>query len=99
MERPSISSDIVARYAGDAACEVGGVRGLVERHLPGRRGVRVASADGRASVELHVRIERGASIPELGEAVQRRVHDYLQRMADLDLAEIDVAVDEIAEPG
>ena len=98
MEQASISADILASYAADAACEVDGVRGLVERHLPGRRGVRVAREDGRVSVELHVRVERGASIPELGEAVQLRVRDYLRRMADLDVATIDVVVDEIAEP-
>ena len=98
MEQASISADIVASYAADAACEVDGVRGVVERHLPGRRGVRVVDEDGRVSVELHVRVERGASIPRLGEAVQLRVRDYLRRMADLDVATIDVVVDEIAEP-
>jgi uncharacterized alkaline shock family protein YloU len=30
--------------------------------------------------------------------VQRRVRDYLRRMADLDLEGVDVVVDEIGEP-
>ena len=98
MEQASISADILASCAADAACAVDGVLGVVERHLPGRRGVRVVDEDGRVSVELHVRVERGAPIPRLGEAVQLRVRDYLRHMADLDVATVDVVVDEIVEP-
>ena len=36
----SISADILARYAADAAREAAGVRGVTESPLPGRRGVR-----------------------------------------------------------
>ena len=35
----SISPEVIARYASDAALEVEGVRGLVESHLPRHRGV------------------------------------------------------------
>ena len=42
----SISTDILARYAADAAGEVIGVRGLSESSIPGRRGgVRVSGED------------------------------------------------------
>jgi hypothetical protein len=41
----SISADVLARYAGDAALEVEGVRGLVESHLPRHRPVRISVAD------------------------------------------------------
>ena len=44
----SISPEVIARYAGDAALEVEGVRRLVEGHLPRHRGVRIASADDGA---------------------------------------------------
>ncbi|MDX6465554.1 MAG: Asp23 family, cell envelope-related function [Gaiellaceae bacterium] len=91
----SISTDILARYAADAACEVDGVRGVSESPLPGRRGVRVTSEDGGVRVELHLAVEWGASIPELGRDVQLRVREYLLRMADLDPAAVDVTVDEI----
>jgi hypothetical protein len=37
----SISPDVLARYAGDAALEVEGVRALVESHLPRHRAVRI----------------------------------------------------------
>jgi uncharacterized alkaline shock family protein YloU len=92
----SISPDVLARYAGDAALEVEGVRALVDGHLPRQRSVRVTpGADDRVSVELHLAVEWGASIPEVGEAVQSRVGEYLTRMADVRRAHVDVVVDEI----
>ena len=92
-----ISHDVLARYAADAACEVDGVRGLVESPLPGRRGVRIGDEDGRVTVELHVGVDWGVSIPQVGLQVQRRVTDYLVQMADLRPASVDVVVDEVAE--
>jgi uncharacterized alkaline shock family protein YloU len=91
----SISADILARYAADAAQEVVGVRGVTESPLPGRRGVRVASEDGAVRVELHVAVDWGTSIPAVGRDVQARVREYLLRMANVDPAAVDVVVDEI----
>jgi uncharacterized alkaline shock family protein YloU len=91
----SISTDILARYAADAAREVAGVRGVVESPLPGRRGVRVANEDGDVRVELHLTVDWGAQIPELGREVQARVREYLLRMADIEPSSVDVVVDEI----
>ena len=93
--RASISSDILARYASDAAREVDGVESLVESHLPRHRGARVTEQDGAVRVEVHVAVEWGASIPTVGRAVQKRVREYLGRMADVAPASVDVVVDEI----
>jgi uncharacterized alkaline shock family protein YloU len=93
----SISNEIIARYAADAAREVEGVRRLVEGPLPRRRGVRVSEADGRLEVELHLCVAWGASIPQLGRDVQDRVRDYLVRKADLEPAAVNVVVAEIGE--
>lgn len=87
----TISADILSRYAADAAREVAGVRDLV-----GRRAARVSETDGRVTVELHVGVEWGAAIPAVGRAVQERVRAYLERMTDLDLAAVNVVVDEIS---
>jgi uncharacterized alkaline shock family protein YloU len=86
----SISADILARYAADAASEVEGVRGLV-----GRRGVKVDGENGNVRVELHLEVEWGAAIPEVGRSVQERVSEYLAQMADVGAAEVEVVVDEI----
>jgi uncharacterized alkaline shock family protein YloU len=86
----SISTEILARYAADAAREIQGVR-----EVPKRRGVKVSESDGRVRVELHLAVDWGASIPELGRGVQARVREYLQRMADVDPSSVSVVVDEI----
>jgi uncharacterized alkaline shock family protein YloU len=91
----SISADILARYAADAALEVAGVRAVSESPLPGRRGVRVVTDEGAVRVELHLSVDWGVSVPELGRDVQARVREYLVRMADVDPAAVDVTVDEI----
>ena len=91
----SISSDIVASYAADAAREVDGVEALVESRLPPHKGVRVSDHDGAVTVELHLRVGGGRSIPDVGRAVQEHVRAYLQRMADLEPAAVDVVVEEV----
>ncbi len=90
-----ISADVLARYAADAACEVPGVLGVVEGRLHRHRGVRVVGRNGRAVVEVHLRLERGASVRAVGREVQRRVSEYLRRMADVEPAAVDVVVDDI----
>ena len=78
----SISAEVLSRYAADAALGVDGVRGLVERALPYRRGVKLDEDDG--------------SIPAVGREVQQRVREYLRQMADVDAAQVDIVVDEVA---
>jgi uncharacterized alkaline shock family protein YloU len=91
----TISSDILASYAADAAREVDGVQGLVESALHRHKGVRIVDDDGRVRVELHLAVEWGVSIPEVGREVQQRVAAYLERMAKIDPEAVDVIVDEI----
>ena len=94
----SISSDVVASYAADAARDVTGVAALVESLVHRHRGVRVVDADGAVRIELHVALEWGVSAPDVGRAVQERVREYLVRMANLQPAAVDVVVDEIGAP-
>jgi uncharacterized alkaline shock family protein YloU len=94
----TISSDILASYAADAAREVDGVQGLVESTLHRHRGVRLLENDGRMRVELHLALEWGASVPTVGAEVQRRVAEYLARMANVEPEAVDVVVDEIGAP-
>ena len=94
----TISSDILASYAADAAREVDGVRGVVESTLHRHKGVRVLGEDGHVRVELHLALEWGASVPDVGREVQRRVVGYLARMANVEPEAVDVVVDEIGPP-
>jgi|SRR5579862_699736 len=93
----SISTEILARYAADAARVVDGVRGLAESPLPRRHAVRVSGPDGAVRIELHVVTEWGASIPDVGRLVQQRVREYLGKMADVEPAAVDVVVDGVGQ--
>jgi uncharacterized alkaline shock family protein YloU len=94
----TISSDIIARYSADAAREVEGVEDLVESSLPRHKGVRVLDEDGRMRIELHLAVAWGAAIPTLGAAVQERVAEYLDRMAQVRPDAVDVVVEVIGPP-
>ncbi len=94
----SISAEVLGRYAADAALEVDGVHGLVESPLARHKGVRVTDDDGAVAVELHLALDWGTSVPETSAAVQRRVAEFLARMADVRPASIDVVVAEIRPP-
>ena len=96
----SISSDVLARYAADAAREVEAVRGLVASQLHRHRGVRVLDAGGEngPALELHLEVAWEAAIPDVGRAVQHAVGDYLERMAGARPAAVNVVVDAIESP-
>jgi uncharacterized alkaline shock family protein YloU len=91
----SISSEVLARYAADAALEIDGVRGLVASQLHRHRGVRVSGEDGSVTIELHLDVDWGTRLPELGNEVQRHVLEYLERMAGTSPAAINVVIDAI----
>jgi uncharacterized alkaline shock family protein YloU len=80
-----ISPEVLARYAADAAAEVPGV------HTKQRRGARVSGGE----VEVHVVVDYGADIPRVAEEVQRRVIEYLGRMADVAPLSVNVVVDDV----
>jgi uncharacterized alkaline shock family protein YloU len=81
----TISPEVLGRYAADAAAEVPGV------HTKQRRGARVVGSE----VEVHLVVDYGAEIPQVAAEVQRRVVDYLQRMADLTPTAVNVVVDDV----
>ena len=80
-----ISPDVLARYAADAAAEVPGV------HTKQRRGARVTGSE----VEVHVVVDYGAEIPHVAADVQRAVHEYLGRMADVTPSAVHVVVEDV----
>ncbi|HET6945161.1 MAG TPA: Asp23/Gls24 family envelope stress response protein [Gaiellaceae bacterium] len=86
----SISAEIIARYAADAAGEVEGVRAL-----PGRKSVKVEDVEGSVRIEVHVVADWGASLPDIGATVQARVREYLASMTDVRPLVVDVVVDDV----
>jgi uncharacterized alkaline shock family protein YloU len=57
--------------------------------------VRISEEDGRVRVELHLAVEWGCSVPDVGREVQQRVTAYLDRMAKVSPEAVDVIIDEI----
>jgi uncharacterized alkaline shock family protein YloU len=94
----TISSDVLASYAADAAREVDGLGGFVEGSLHRHKGVRVLEAEGGVRLELHIAVDWGASILDVGREIQRRVAGYLAQMASVEVEAVDVVVDEIGSP-
>ena len=85
-----ISTDVLARYAADAAREVRGVHALVGRN----DGVKVARDGKSVAVELQLALDWGANAGSVGAAVQAHVADCLARMADVRPDTVDVIVAE-----
>lgn len=93
-----ISADVLARYAADAARGTDGVRGLVDGSRQRHHGVKITTHDDAIGVEVHLAVEWGMSVPDVGRAVQSRVAAYLSTMVDLAPATVDVVVDAIGPP-
>jgi uncharacterized alkaline shock family protein YloU len=98
VEGQSISSEVLARYAGDAAREVPGVAGLAESPLNRDRAIEISSSTDSTAVTVHLELEWGSSAPDVAREVQRRVAEYLERMASLKVGSVDVVVDRVGAP-
>jgi uncharacterized alkaline shock family protein YloU len=92
MEAPVISSEVLARYAGDAAQEVEGVSGLA------RGAPEVTRSQDAADVVVRLELEWGASSEQVASRVQDRVSEYLRRVAQLEVGSVDVLVERVSAP-
>jgi uncharacterized alkaline shock family protein YloU len=92
-ENALIASDVLARYAADAACEVDGVAGLLDG-----KAVVVAGDEDTLSVEFALELEWGQNATEVAREVQKRVSDYLAQMADVTPASVDVVFHAVTPP-
>jgi uncharacterized alkaline shock family protein YloU len=91
----SYAADVLARYAADAALESPGVTGLVPSRAPRapHKGVRIVADSAAAPrVELWIAVSAATTLPDVAADVRSRVADYLERMAGLRPAAVDVTV-------
>ena len=98
QRRPLIASDVLARYAGDAAREVDGVSGLADGRLQRGKAVSVSGDEDTLAVELSLELEWGRSSTQVGKEVQRSVYEYLERMASVSPASVQVVVGAVSPP-
>jgi uncharacterized alkaline shock family protein YloU len=97
MARQSvISPDVLARYAADAARGVPGVADVEEGHLHRGKGVAVSGDENTLAVAIGLELEWGRSAPEIGREAQRRIAEYLERMANVSPVSIDVVFDAVS---
>ena len=85
-----ISADALTGLVVAAAELVDGAR--VRRP---RRGLDVTIKDGRANVTLELVARYGVVLPEVGAAVQRSVIEALRTSTGLEVAAVDVAIEEL----
>ena len=92
MEAPVISNDVLARYAGDAALEVEGVSSLA------RDAAEISGTDGFVDIDVHIELVWGATAEGVARAVQQRVAEYIERMANVHVGSVDVVVERVGAP-
>jgi uncharacterized alkaline shock family protein YloU len=61
----------------------------------GRRRLGVELEHGRARAELRLAVAYGSVLPEVAAAVQERVADALARTFDVEVAKVDVTIEEL----
>jgi uncharacterized alkaline shock family protein YloU len=110
----SVAQGVVQKIAGIACREINGVHamgastsrafGAVRERIPGSSGPNVAQGVGvevgetQAAVDLDIVVEYGVSIPDLGRSIQRNVKQAVERMAGLEVVEVNVNVDDLYLP-
>ena len=105
---PSLSHEVVATYAADAARSVPGIlelrastwKGLSSRVRETHTvGVVIKEAGaGSVDVEIHAKVAWGASIPELAGEVEEAVRQRVSALLSLDVGTVTLFVDAIAGP-
>jgi len=105
LGRVSISREAIAQIVGRAVAECYGVVGMAARgpvaKLPWRdratQGVAVSSVDGGVRIDLHVVVEYGLNLAEVGNSVRARVGYEVERLTKLTVAAVEVHIDDVKE--
>lgn len=112
--RTTIADSVVAKIAAVATREVDGVYtmgagsarmvGAVRERIPGAgvsatQGVSVEVGERQAAADIDLVVEYGVAIPDLAAAVRRNVINSVERICGLEVAEVNISVDDIHLPG
>lgn len=108
--KTTIADTVVAKIAGIATREVSGVHalgggaartvGALRERIPGGRtnhsqGVSVEVGERQAAVDIELTAEYGVAIADLATSVRRNVITSIERMTGLEVAEVNVTVQDI----
>ena len=105
--RISITSEVFANLAGDAATSCFGVKGMVACSKDGgpwqllrresmSKGVRAhMNDDGTVSLELHIGVDQGVNIAAVSRSIMKEVRYKLGKTTGVPLHKVDVYIDTI----
>ncbi|MDQ2968165.1 MAG: Asp23/Gls24 family envelope stress response protein [Actinomycetota bacterium] len=103
LGRISISHEAVAHIVGRVAAEAYGVVGMAARTTRERltrdrlrQGITVGgSAEEGITIELHVVVEYGLNLAEVGSTLRNRVQYEVERLTGLPVAEVEVRIQDV----
>ncbi|MFE3634139.1 Asp23/Gls24 family envelope stress response protein [Streptomyces cellostaticus] len=111
--RTTIADGVVEKIAGMAARDVVGVHalgsglartfGAVRDRVPGgsksvTRGVKAEVGEVQAALDLEIVVEYGEAISEVARSVRENVVTAVERMAGLEVVEVNIAVSDVKLP-
>lgn len=111
--RTTISDDVVEKIAGLAARDVPGVHalgsgmartfGAMRDRVPGggrspARGVSAEVGELQTALDLEIVVEYGVAITDLARSVRENVISAVERMAGLEVVEVNIAVSDVKLP-
>lgn len=103
----NVSESVIASIANLAASEVHGVYEMsqapidiktVLAHKDAPKSVRIEIKNEVAYVDIYVKLEFDASIPEVCSEIQRRVKESVQSMTGMIVARVNVHVTDVSVP-
>lgn len=109
----TIADSVVAKIVAVATREVDGVYamgagavrmvGAMRQRVPGARasdsqGVAVEVGERQAATDIDLVVEFGVAIPDLAASVRRNVISAVERMCGLEVAEVNISVDDVHLP-
>jgi len=105
LGRITISREAIAQIVGRTAAECYGVVGMAARgpvaKLPWRdratQGVAVTTVDRGVRIDLHVVVEYGLNLAEVGNSIRARVGYEVERLTKLSVAAVEVHIDDVKE--
>ena len=86
------------RLPGDNSPTVGEFVGNLAGSAGRTRGLSVEVGERQAAVDLTVNVAYGRSIPQLTEAVRRRVIERVESLTGLEVSEVNITVNDVTLP-
>jgi uncharacterized alkaline shock family protein YloU len=106
LGRITIANEAVAQIVARTAAEAYGVvamapRAAIGKLLPERptRGIVVRGGDDGLRIDLHVVVEYGLNLAEVGSGIRTRVAYEVERLTGLRVAAVEVHIDDVRRSG